>query len=169
MYGYAAFRLTVTPYIIMSLVNLMGQIATSEYPTLFMVHSAEMDEAKRPGGFSDGVIGTVTTSLADSISWVVKSLENKELKLSVLEAPMDPSSQGPTKTSKISSRYQSSEIHNADSLNLVALCAFKISQDNIFMIPSCSYFGYGNTHCNEDWLKLDENLKVTCASNLGFR
>lgn len=47
-----------------------------------MVHSAEIDEAKRSGGFSDGVIGTVATSSADSISWVVKNLENKELSLS---------------------------------------------------------------------------------------
>lgn len=38
---------------------------------LFMVHSAEMDEARRLGTFDD-VIGTVTTSSADSISWVVK-------------------------------------------------------------------------------------------------
>ena len=121
MHGYAAFGLTVAPYIITSLVNLMGQIATPEYSTLFMIHSAEMDEARRPGGFSDNVIGTATTSSADSISWVVKSLDNKKLSLSVLETPTDPSSQEPTKMSKVSSRQQNSEIHNANSLSLTAL------------------------------------------------
>jgi hypothetical protein len=145
VYGYAAFGLTVTPYIITSLVNLMGQIATPEYPTIFMVHPAEMDEARRPGGFSEDVIGTATTSSADSISWAVKGLENKKLSLSVLEAPTDPSSQEPTKMSKVSSRQQNSEIHSANSLNLTAPCTFKISQDNLFIIPSCSYFGYENT------------------------
>jgi hypothetical protein len=50
-----------------------------------------MDEARQLGAFDD-VIGTVTTSSADSISWVVKSLENKKLSLSVLKALMAPSS-----------------------------------------------------------------------------
>ena len=76
----------------MSLVNLMGATCNARVSHHFMVHSVEMDEAKRPEGFSDGVIGTVIISSADSISWAVKSLENKELSLSVLEAPMDSGS-----------------------------------------------------------------------------
>lgn len=109
-----------------------------------MVHSAEMDEARRLEAFDD-VIGTVTTSSADSISWVVKSLENKKLSLSVLEALMTPSSREPTKMSEVSAQQQNSEIYNANSLNLTAPCAFKISQDNVFVIPFCPYFGYENT------------------------
>ena len=117
-----------------------------------------MDEARQLGAFDD-VIGTVTTSSADSISWVVKSLENKKLSLSVLEALMAPSSREPTKMSEVSSRQQNSEIHNANSLNLTAPGAFKISQDNVFMIPFYPYFGYENTHCNDgDWPELDEKF-----------
>ena len=90
-----------------------------------MVHSAEMDEARRLGAFDD-VIGTVTTSSADSISRVVKSLENKKLSLSVLEALMAPSSREPTKMSEVSARQQNSEIYNANSLNLTAPCALRL-------------------------------------------
>lgn len=58
-YGYAAFGLTVIPYILMSILNLIGQIVTSEYPALYLVHSEEMDEAKRRDGVFEGAIGTL--------------------------------------------------------------------------------------------------------------
>ena len=64
-----------------------------------------------------------------------------------------------TKMSEVSAWQQNSEIYNANSLNLTAPCAFKISQDNVFMIPFCLYFGYENTHRNnEDRLELDEKF-----------
>ncbi|KAF2466959.1 uncharacterized protein BDR25DRAFT_71735 [Lindgomyces ingoldianus] len=60
IYGYAAFGLTVVPYVLMSILNLIGQIASSEYPTLYMVHTDIMDEAKKRGGIFDGVVGSLT-------------------------------------------------------------------------------------------------------------
>jgi hypothetical protein len=56
-YGYAAFGLTVVPYLIMSIVNLVAQIAAADYPTVYMVGSPEMDEARGRGGVFDGVVG----------------------------------------------------------------------------------------------------------------
>ena len=58
-YGFAAFGLTVVPYTIMSTVNLLGGILTPAYPTLYLVRSPEMEEAKTRGGLFDGVVGTV--------------------------------------------------------------------------------------------------------------
>ncbi|KAK0612532.1 hypothetical protein B0T17DRAFT_564833 [Bombardia bombarda] len=58
-YGYAAFGLTVIPYLIMSIVNLVAQVATADYPTLYMVNSSEMEEARRRGGVFDGAVGTL--------------------------------------------------------------------------------------------------------------
>jgi len=59
-YGYAAFGLTVIPYAIMSVLNLMANILTPEYPTLFTVHSDLMDAAeRRPGLVFEGVVGTI--------------------------------------------------------------------------------------------------------------
>jgi hypothetical protein len=45
-FGYAAFGLTVIPYFIMSILNLMAQVATPEFPAFYLVHSKEMDEAR---------------------------------------------------------------------------------------------------------------------------
>ena len=36
-YGYAAFGLTVIPYIVMSIVNLLGNLLTPDFPTLYLV------------------------------------------------------------------------------------------------------------------------------------
>lgn len=58
-YGYSAFGLTVVPYLVMSVLNLISQMATADYPSLYMVHSPEMDEARRHGGVFDGVIGSL--------------------------------------------------------------------------------------------------------------
>jgi len=67
-FGYAAFGLTVIPYILMSIINLFGQIATPDYNTLYMVHSEEMDEARRRGGVFDGVIGTIPLEDAPDVN-----------------------------------------------------------------------------------------------------
>ncbi|KAJ7767708.1 hypothetical protein B0H16DRAFT_1453328 [Mycena metata] len=58
-YGYAAFALTVTPYTVMSLVNLVGALLTPTYPTMYLVRSDAMDEVNRhPGGpYFDGTVG----------------------------------------------------------------------------------------------------------------
>jgi hypothetical protein len=57
-YGYAAFGLTVTPYVVMSIVNLVGSITTPEYRAVYMVRNYVMDEAaKRMGGRFEGMVG----------------------------------------------------------------------------------------------------------------
>jgi hypothetical protein len=48
-YGYAAFGLTVTPYPLMSLVNLAGGLVTPSYPALYLISSSVMEEAKIRG------------------------------------------------------------------------------------------------------------------------
>ena len=58
-YGYAAFGLTLTPYALMSLLNLAGALVTPSYPLLFIVHSSIMDEALRRGSRFDRVVGTL--------------------------------------------------------------------------------------------------------------
>jgi hypothetical protein len=58
-YGYAAFGLTVTPYALMSLVNLIGSLLTPSYPALYLVHSSVLDEAKDRDSVVDGVVGAL--------------------------------------------------------------------------------------------------------------
>lgn len=62
LYGYSAFGLTVTPYLIMSIVNLLAQMVMPEYPKLYMVRSPEMDEAEQRGGYFNSVIGRLSPS-----------------------------------------------------------------------------------------------------------
>ncbi|KAF2704797.1 hypothetical protein K504DRAFT_461051 [Pleomassaria siparia CBS 279.74] len=61
-FGYASFGLTVIPYVLMSILNLLGQMSCAEYATLFLIHSDVMDEARKHGGRFDGVIGALRAS-----------------------------------------------------------------------------------------------------------
>lgn len=57
LYGYASFGLTVTPYVIMSIMNLCAGIILPEYPTVFIVLSKASDKAVAEGGRIDGAVG----------------------------------------------------------------------------------------------------------------
>ena len=62
-YGYAAFGLTVVPYIVMSIINLASTILTPDYPVMYLVESEAMEEAKkRENAKFDGVVGRVLTT-----------------------------------------------------------------------------------------------------------
>ena len=59
-YGFAAFGLTVVPYLFMSLVNLIGNVLTPDYPKVSLVHSEIMDEAMQCAGARfEGMVGTI--------------------------------------------------------------------------------------------------------------
>lgn len=58
-YGYAAFGLTVLPYMMVSIINLIGSLLTNEYQTVYLVHSVTMDEIRGRGGLCDGVVGSL--------------------------------------------------------------------------------------------------------------
>jgi hypothetical protein len=58
-YGFAAFSLTVLPYLVMSFTNLTASMLITSYPTLYLVRSEEMDEAEKRGARFDGVVGTL--------------------------------------------------------------------------------------------------------------
>ncbi|KID71402.1 hypothetical protein MAN_01001, partial [Metarhizium hybridum] len=45
-YGYAAFGFTVTPYILMSMLNLMGNLICPQYSTMFLVNSPALDKLR---------------------------------------------------------------------------------------------------------------------------
>ncbi|RDL30652.1 uncharacterized protein BP5553_09997 [Venustampulla echinocandica] len=66
-YGYAGFGFTVIPYVVMSIINLFGSLVTPDYPTMFLVWSAELKEAQDRGGKFDGIVGTVVSNVADGI------------------------------------------------------------------------------------------------------
>lgn len=59
-YGYAAFGLTVAPYLVMSIINLLGTMITPDYPCVYLVRSEIMDEAfRRQGAKFEGMVATL--------------------------------------------------------------------------------------------------------------
>ncbi|KAL9115808.1 MAG: hypothetical protein Q9227_000176 [Pyrenula ochraceoflavens] len=63
-FGYAAFGLTVTPYLMMSLINLLSSLLTPDYSHMYLVESDVMLEAKRHGGSFEGHVGRIDESLS---------------------------------------------------------------------------------------------------------
>ena len=51
-YGFAAPGLTVLPYAVMSALNLVANLLTPQYPTMYLVRSEVMEEAERRTGLS---------------------------------------------------------------------------------------------------------------------
>jgi hypothetical protein len=56
-YGYAAFGFTVTPYLVMSFVNLLANCFTPTYPNVYLVHTEIMEEAVSRGGHFTDIVG----------------------------------------------------------------------------------------------------------------
>ena len=90
-YGYAAFGLTVVPYIVMSIINLASTILTPDYSVMYLVESEAMEEAKkRENAKFDGVVGRIlTTSTLDGGSQNVKFEFNSDGKMAVLARGSD--------------------------------------------------------------------------------
>ena len=61
-YGYAAFGLTVLPYLIMSIMNLLATSLVPDYTSLYIVRSLELDEAITLGAQVDGAVGRIVQS-----------------------------------------------------------------------------------------------------------
>ncbi|KAK4458613.1 hypothetical protein QBC42DRAFT_349472 [Cladorrhinum samala] len=61
-FGYAAFGLSVAPYITMSVANLLGSVLCPEYPAMYLVHTPDMDLALQdPDAQFEGVVASLDT------------------------------------------------------------------------------------------------------------
>ena len=58
-YGYAALGLAVSPCMMVAIINPIDSLLTSEYETVYPVHSKTMDEMGGRGGLCDRVAGTL--------------------------------------------------------------------------------------------------------------
>ncbi|KAL1859899.1 hypothetical protein Plec18167_006369 [Paecilomyces lecythidis] len=72
-YGYASFAFTVVPYLIMSFFNLLGNMVTPSYASMYMVSSEMMDEALKRGGRFEGMVGRLETDAVNSEGFSVFS------------------------------------------------------------------------------------------------
>ncbi|KAF2195652.1 hypothetical protein K469DRAFT_699248 [Zopfia rhizophila CBS 207.26] len=66
-YGYAAFGLTVAPYVVMSIMNLLGNLCRPDYASLYMVESTIMDEARERGAVFCGTVSRIEEETGQSV------------------------------------------------------------------------------------------------------
>lgn len=77
-WGYASFHLTVIPYLVMSMVNLVSNLLSADYSCIYMVESETMREAKKRGSVFAGAVAVIEEiergnaprpTLEDAPSW----------------------------------------------------------------------------------------------------
>lgn len=84
-FGYAAYQLTIIPYIFMSLINLLASICEPEFPAMFLVRNTQLDTQEisaevgivtvpEPVEGSGGTSGEVETGTAPAAK--VKSIHS---------------------------------------------------------------------------------------------
>jgi hypothetical protein len=76
-YGYAAFGFTVTPYLVMSFLNLLANCFTPTFPKLCLVHTEIMDEAISRGGRFTDIVGKLESEplLAEDLTLFSASID----------------------------------------------------------------------------------------------
>ena len=59
MYGFSAFGLTVAPYALMSVINIIASLCTPAYPCMFLIETRDSEEAREDGGHFAGAVAKV--------------------------------------------------------------------------------------------------------------
>lgn len=79
-YGYAAFGFTVTPYLVMSFLNLLANCFTPTFPNLYLVHTEMMDEAISRGGQFTDIVGKLESEplVAEDLTLFSASIEQQQ-------------------------------------------------------------------------------------------
>jgi len=106
-FGFAAFGLTVAPFVMMSTINLIGNIFAPSYSAIYMIETSVMVEARRHGCHFDGVVGKLREgrgveliSAIDEVKWIESAtFENSEtnnLTVDILQSPETNPQTSPT-------------------------------------------------------------------------
>ena len=85
-YGYAAYGLSVYPYALMSLANLIKLAICGRYPFLYVLRTATLVEAEKNGGVFEGAVGNLEVNRRKSDE-VVDDSQHDELMAAFSEPP----------------------------------------------------------------------------------
>ena len=176
-YGCAAFGLTVAPFVLMSIINLIGNICSPTYSAIYMIETSVMTEARRRGCRFDGVVGKLKEGLGallksdiGGVNWVESAIfqgtgENDQLTVSVFPSAAvkveNSSSQKPAQlvagddeNIQLSSAAKGAEIN--ENLEEKESRKFAVAENNpsekpdyIIGIPSCPLIGKAASGQNE--------------------
>ena len=151
VYGYAAFGLTVIPYIMMSVLNLVAQIVSDDYPMLYMIRTPEMDEAIGRGGIFHGAVAKLEP-------WA-SGIDNDTLMV------LMDSNSGPWRVQEIGTTvatFQNQNVASPQHLQRIQVYRRKTSAHRDVYIPSCTKFRrqgqVGNSKINSQYWRPDHLL-----------
>ncbi|CCX32014.1 Similar to hypothetical protein THITE_2145780 [Thielavia terrestris NRRL 8126]; acc. no. XP_003655037 [Pyronema omphalodes CBS 100304] len=69
--SHSSYQLTMIPYGLMSLLNILCGILTPSYPAVYMVKNSVMEEAMRRGGVFDGIFGELVEKDIDTTKMTI--------------------------------------------------------------------------------------------------
>ena len=87
-FGFSAFPLTVTPYAVMSIVNLLGGLLFPVYPAIFLVQSEVSVEVEQcHGRMFDGMVGSLSPLEDNPTMFVMQGQDNEDIHSAVVLGP----------------------------------------------------------------------------------
>ena len=90
-FGFAAFPLTVAPYAVMSIVNLLGGLLFPIYPAVFLVQSeVSVEVEQRHGKMFDGMVGSLELSEDNSAMFMMQDQGTEHVHSAVILGPKAP-------------------------------------------------------------------------------
>lgn len=150
-YGYAAFGLSVAPYLVMSVVNTLAQIVTPQYSTVFVVRSPELDEALGRGAEFESIVGSLCTLRDDNPSFenaVILTNDTQKSKVQLVGHDVPDLTNG---------QYERPFDDNLEKWKRASLLKGKSEQrvyntKQTVLIPSCSRFELEKHRLRYNWL-----------------
>lgn len=163
-YGYAAFGLTVLPYLVMSIVNLLGNLATPTYPTLYLVDSHELQDYHR-ANFSRWhksplipVVGRILQENEDGSPLLTGCIVKKDEDL-ILQITPDSSTEFSSDSNNPNTTAAKDEVQTRTTFNkeyrlkLAGVEEIRLSNDeedrikrSTIQVPSCARFLLNEEH-----------------------
>ncbi len=178
-FGYSAFGLTVIPYALMSLINLIGSLVTPDYHSLYLVASDVMDEAIRRGARFDGIVGRLVPDTEDGLATAeVLSVDTDKRSRNSLLTGDEEKKNGIMMSCCYKNRRDTFPVSTVDYSSPSSLSAMKrrkyvkkriesIGKDlspSIF-VPSCSQFRRIGSH---DYTIDMNRTQMTCQGSFSF-
>ena len=127
-YGYAAFGLTVLPYLIMSIMNLFATSLLSDYSSLYIVRSLELDEAITAGAQVDGAVGRIVQSTIENDRFLTSNAYESLLSITHVHSNIEVPCYPPIHFEEVGGeRWTPSGIYNSLALVLYVFGAAPIA------------------------------------------
>lgn len=132
-YGYAAFGLTVVPYLLVSTVNLLGLLITPTYDRVYLIETSIMEEAISREGRFDHIIGELVKHEPRPTSGGIHSLSAKTFRKFCVDLFLEIFPMSQTTVARSIVHYQTFHDWKTSFRDLMSVFRYlKSSRDRIF-------------------------------------